>query len=570
MLSEPTVGPIADQSVTIVWGTDVDAVCQVEFDEPEFVYGTGVRYPADIYTDPTYEQNHTVILDNLDLGTKYEYYIICTTASYKQAYWGPYTFSTTDSRIPTVLVIDGPTVDNITQDSITLSYMTNYPVKTKVEYSTNPIFAPGTGTTYPDVDTGIYTKYHTITIPGLIKGTSYTVDIIGSTKKGYSVEYAPDTYTTLDAGLYMGWIGAGQTGWFESGGTPSAGCSGGFNVPRGFALLPGETVVVADTGNDRVTKEDMAGNRRIGWIGQYDNNSCAGGSPDGFRENFGNGDYSRVPSSDRRGYNTPTGIGFNGAIPFFWVADHNNHRIVKHGINALDFGWLGGGNTTGYNTGSGTTAGSGDGWFDNPWDVVVDSDGNLYISNRDNHRIDKWDSDGNFIGSIGNDQSNWQTGVGNTSGVTYTSFDNPRGMTLTADGYLLVCDYNNHRVMKIQTDGTFLGWFGAGVSGILTVNAPPSGNDSGEFNGPMGVFHDPDENIVYIADSQNHRVQLWNYATLSFIGWLGGGLEEYQSGPAPGSGNGYAEMNEPSDVLVYSTNIYVLDAGNHRIQLWKK
>ena len=43
------------------------------------------------------------------------------------------------------------------------------------------------------------------------------------------------------------------------------------------------------------------------------------------------------------------------------------------------------------------TAGSGDGEFQNPQDVAIDSLGNLYVSDTNNHRIQKFDNNGQFI-----------------------------------------------------------------------------------------------------------------------------------------------------------------------------
>ena len=43
------------------------------------------------------------------------------------------------------------------------------------------------------------------------------------------------------------------------------------------------------------------------------------------------------------------------------------------------------------------TAGSGDGEFQNPQDVAIDSLGNLYVTDTNNHRIQKFDNNGQFI-----------------------------------------------------------------------------------------------------------------------------------------------------------------------------
>ena len=68
-----------------------------------------------------------------------------------------------------------------------------------------------------------------------------------------------------------------------------------------------------------------------------------------------------------------------------------------------------------------------------------------------------------------------------------------------------------------------------------------------------------DNNTLYIADKDNHRIViiLPNSTTAAVI--LG-----------TGSGTGATQFNQPTDVFVTNTSIYVLDANNYRVQRWPK
>ncbi len=82
------------------------------------------------------------------------------------------------------------------------------------------------------------------------------------------------------------------------------------------------------------------------------------------------------------------------------------------------------------------------------------------------------------------------------------------------------------------------------------------GNTSAQLNLPMGSFVDNKGNI-YIADAVNHRIQLWKPGDLIGTTIAGG----------KGEGNASDQLNYPTSVYVdFQGNIYVADQNNHRIQ----
>ena len=175
------------------------------------------------------------------------------------------------------------------------------------------------------------------------------------------------------------------------------------------------------------------------------------------------------------------------------------------------------------------TPGSGNGQFYNPYDAAVDGDGNVYVVDYGNSRIQKFDGDGGYLTQWG--------GYGSGNG----QFNNPVGVAIDGDGNVYVADYNNNRIQKFDGDGGYLTQWGT----------PGSGN--GQFSSPFGVAVDGDGN-VYVADSSNHRIQKFD----------GGGGYLGQWGTL-GSGDG--QFNSPVGVAVDGDgNVYVADYGNHRIQ----
>lgn len=82
--------------------------------------------------------------------------------------------------------------------------------------------------------------------------------------------------------------------------------------------------------------------------------------------------------------------------------------------------------------------------FKNPLYVETSERNNIYVSDSDNHCIKVFDSMGKYQGKIG------------SKGVGPGQLLYPRGVAFDSDGNLLVADRNNHRVCKFTHNGKFL------------------------------------------------------------------------------------------------------------------
>lgn len=106
--------------------------------------------------------------------------------------------------------------------------------------------------------------------------------------------------------------------------------------------------------------------------------------------------------------------------------------------------------------------------FNTPDGLALDPQGNLYVTDSGNHRIQKFDSDGRFITTWG--------GKGNDDG----QFDCQDICMVAVDGqgYVYITDNNNARVQKFDSNGKFLAKWGS------------FGDGDGQFNGPFGLAVD--------------------------------------------------------------------------------
>ena len=173
--------------------------------------------------------------------------------------------------------------------------------------------------------------------------------------------------------------------------------------------------------------------------------------------------------------------------------------------------------------------GNGDGQFDGPSGVAIDSSGNIYVVDTNNHRIQKFNSEGVYLSQFGSE--------GNGDG----QFAWPRDIAFDSAGNIYIADNVNYRVQKFNSEGVYLSQFGS------------EGNGNGQFARPFGIALDSSGNI-YVADNGNFRIQKFNSEGVY--------LSQFGS-----QGNGNGQFASISDIALDSSgNIYVADTYNNRIQ----
>jgi DNA-binding beta-propeller fold protein YncE len=89
-------------------------------------------------------------------------------------------------------------------------------------------------------------------------------------------------------------------------------------------------------------------------------------------------------------------------------------------------------------------SGSANGEFEGAEGVASDSSGNVYVADKYNHRIQKFDSDGNFVAKWG------------VLGIDDGEFYYPEGVATDSSGNVYVADTDNGRIQKFDSNGTFI------------------------------------------------------------------------------------------------------------------
>jgi Gluconolactonase len=308
--------------------------------------------------------------------------------------------------------------------------------------------------------------------------------------------------------------GAGTNGFLDGPGTAAL-----FYQPEGVCLDLQGNIIVTDRTNNRIRK--ITPDKVV---------STIAGTGD---KAYGDGPVAVAQ------FNFPwrSTVDAQGTI---YVADRDNHKIRKITPDGMVSTLAG--STAGYADGPG-----GDAKFNQPLDVAVDSDGNVYVADNNNHRIRKISPAGE-VTTLAGSTSGFKDGQG-----TEASFTNPSGIAVDKDNNVLVADRLNNRIRMITPGGQVTTLAGDGVAGSLDGDAA-----NARFSGPYGVDVN-DKGVIVVADLANNRIRMIDKGkVITIAGTVGGFVDGVGAS---------ARFNQPTDVAVTSDGtIYVADLGNHRIR----
>ena len=195
-----------------------------------------------------------------------------------------------------------------------------------------------------------------------------------------------------------------------------------------------------------------------------------------------------------------------------------------------------------------------------PRGIFVDGPGNIYIADRDNHRIRRIDAETQVITTVAGSGPT-DTYVGGFEGdggpATLARLDMPDGVHVDAAGNIFIAEIQNHRIRKVDAETqTITTVAGSGPAGPGAAGYSGDGGLATEarLSSPTAVSVDA-AGAIYIADRNNNRVRRVDPQTQIITTVLGG--------VAP---DGTLVLDQPNGLFIDDEgSIYVAEHGRSRI-----
>lgn len=226
------------------------------------------------------------------------------------------------------------------------------------------------------------------------------------------------------------------------------------------------------------------GNIRFGWINgiAIDDNDRLFVTDGKFRRVYVFDKEHKLTGQINEGLVDPNGVAIDKENRLLYVVDTQADQVVVYDADSLKLiRRMGKGGQKHFLTDPGN--------FAAPTNVAVDKDGNVFVTDTLNDRVEIFDADGEFIRTFGKNGD----GIG--------QFARPKGIAIDGDGHIWVADEMLDRVQIFDIEARPLAVIGG------------HGNMPGNFKALVGIAFDAKNNRMFTTEQYPGRMQMFQYVT---------------------------------------------------------
>lgn len=249
-------------------------------------------------------------------------------------------------------------------------------------------------------------------------------------------------------------------------------------------------------------------------------------------------------------YNWPQGLAWDGNNKILYVADTKNHMLRMVDFNQKTVSRIAGTGARGsYHVSTDDipvkTA------LASPWDLAFfPNDTLVTIAQAGTHQLWLYEVNRKRLRILaGNGREGIQDGQS-----PYATMAQPSGLAVGNDNTLYIVDAESSalRSFKERNLTTLIG------RGLFDFGFTNGKADHAQLQHPQGIA--VDHNNIYIADTYNHAIRVYNLASKEVVTLIGNGI----AGNALGNFS-LTQFNEPNGVVKIENRLYIADTNNHRI-----
>ncbi len=342
----------------------------------------------------------------------------------------------------------------------------------------------------------------------------------------------------------------------------------GFNLPSGVSVA-GDVLWVADTENNRIVRYEGLATQTptpVAVLGQADGATLS--NPNYFLDTSVNAGSPIVPATTESSVLRPRAIAVSGTKLF--VSETGSHRVHIFDAGSGSYVSAGVVGQTATNAGSSNAGGLSASSLAAPLGLAVLGE-RLFVTDSANHRVLGYPaslaSSGSSATTVIGQTSFVANGFNQATATTSDGAPRPRGIAVS-NGELFVAESLQHRIvihelpLTVGKAATRILGQADGASILPNSGGEPSATS---LKSPRGVYADAAR--VMVADAGNNRVLVYPRASAEATLVLG--QESFSQGFANrGEGPSAASMSAPEGVFTDGTRVFVADTGNHRVLVW--